>query len=143
MSKILFIGLDAADWELVSAKVANGKLPHLASLIAQGVRGPLRSIYPLFSPSLWATIATGKRPYEHGVTGFTLPDDLGSGLRPYDRTLRRSPAIWNMLTYYKKTSHIVGWWMGKAGVGVRTAQGDSVELCCLILRISVVGVGVG
>lgn len=131
MSKILFIGLDAADWELVSAKVANGKLPHLASLIAQGVNGPLRSIYPLFSPSLWATIATGKRPYEHGVTGFTLPDDLGSGLRPYDRTLRRSPAIWNMLTYYKKTSHIVGWW---TTAPAETIQGVMVDETFRIAR---------
>jgi len=110
MSKILFIGLDAADWGLVSQKVLDGKLPHLSKVIAQGVSGPLRSIDPLFSPSLWATIATGKRAYEHGITGFTLPDHNGSGLRPYDRMSRRSPALWNMFTHTQKTSHVIGWW---------------------------------
>ncbi|MFZ4116385.1 MAG: alkaline phosphatase family protein [Chthoniobacterales bacterium] len=110
MSKILFIGLDAADWELISTKIAAGKLPHLARLVAHGVSGPLRSIYPLFSPALWSTIATGKRPYEHGITGFTLPDDSGKGLRPCDRRSRRSPALWNMFSHYQKTSNIVGWW---------------------------------
>ena len=108
--KTLFIGLDAADWELISAKVSAGKLPHLSSLIATGASGPLRSIYPLFSPALWATMATGKRPYEHGITGFTLPDDSGSGLRPYNSGSRRSPALWNMLSSSKKTSTVVGWW---------------------------------
>ncbi len=110
MSKILFIGLDAADWGLVSQKFLDGKLPHLSKVIAQGVSGPLRSIDPLFSPSLWATIATGKRAYEHGITGFTLPDHNGSGLRPYDRMSRRSPALWNMFTHKQKTSHVIGWW---------------------------------
>lgn len=110
MSKILFIGLDAADWELLSAKVASGTLPHLARLIEEGTSGPLRSLYPLFSPSLWATMATGKRAHEHGITGFTLPDDSGIGLRPYNSTSRRSPAIWNMLSHSKKISNVVGWW---------------------------------
>jgi len=110
MSKILLIGLDAADWGILSTKIASGELPHLAQLMASGASGSLRSIHPLFSPALWATIATGKRPYEHGITGFTLSDAAGAGLHAYDSTARRVPAIWNMLSHAEKTSHVVGWW---------------------------------
>lgn len=124
MSKTLFIGLDAADWELVSTKIASGKLPHLSRLMATGVSGPLRSIYPLFSPALWATMATGKRPYEHGITGFTLPDDAGIGLRPYNSASRRSPAIWNMFSYVKKTSNVVGWWTTAPAEAIQGAMID-------------------
>jgi len=124
MSPILFIGLDAADWELLSLKIAAGKLPHLSKMVTHGVSGPLRSISPLFSPALWATIGTGKHSYEHGITGFTYADHSGMGLRPYDRTSRRSPAIWNMFSHYKKTSTIVGWWTTAPAEKIRGAMID-------------------
>ncbi|MFI0348133.1 MAG: alkaline phosphatase family protein [Chthoniobacterales bacterium] len=107
---VLLIGLDAADWKLISEKIASGALPNLARLVTTGSSGPLRSIHPLFSPALWSTIATGKRPYEHGITGFTLSDDAGNGLKSYDSSLRNSPALWNILSQTKKISNIIGWW---------------------------------
>lgn len=110
MPQLLLIGLDAADWTLLSEKIAQGKLPHLATLIKTGSSGPLRSLHPLFSPALWATIATGKRPYDHGITGFTLPDDSGSGLQPYSSSSLQSPSFWHILSHEKKRSHVVGWW---------------------------------
>ncbi len=108
--KLLLIGLDATDWDLLSEKIAQGKLPQLARLIKKGSSGPLRSLRPLFSPALWATIATGKRPYQHGITGFVAPTKIERGLRTYDSTARSSPAIWDMLSSAHKISHVVGWW---------------------------------
>ena len=108
--QVLLIGLDAADWDLLATKIAAGKLPNLARCITRGASGPLRSLHPLFSPSLWATIATGRRSYDHGITGFTLPCPSGRGLRPYDSSSRRLPAFWNILSDAGKTSNIVGWW---------------------------------
>ena len=32
---------------------------------------------PPLSPTLWTSIATGKRPYKHGIIGFTEPDPSG------------------------------------------------------------------
>ncbi|MCF7729198.1 MAG: alkaline phosphatase family protein [Chthoniobacterales bacterium] len=124
MSPILFIGLDAADWELLSLKFAAGKLPHISNMVTGGVSGPLRSISPLFSPTLWTTIGTGKHAYEHGITGFTHTNHLGTSIRPYDRTARRSPAIWNMFSYYKKSSNIVGWWTTAPAEKIRGAMID-------------------
>lgn len=110
LHKALFIGLDAADWDLISEKIASGKLPHLHRLIKRGASGPLRSLRPLFSPALWATISTGKRPYQHGITGFVLPTLSGRGLRTYDSSSRSAPAIWEILSSEHLTSNIVGWW---------------------------------
>jgi len=108
--KLLLIGLDATDWDLLSEKIAQGKLPHLAKLIKRGASGPLRSLRPFFSPALWATIATGKRSYQHGITGFVLPTASGKGLRTYDSSSRSVPAIWDMLSSAHRTSNIIGWW---------------------------------
>lgn len=109
-SKVLLIGLDATDWDLLSEKIAAGKLPNLANLIKRGASGPLRSLRPLFSPALWSTISTGKRPYQHDITGFVLPTSSGKGLRTYDSSSRSCPAIWEMLSSAHQTSNVVGWW---------------------------------
>ena len=109
-SPVLLIGLDALDWKLLSTKIAAGELPNLTKLVATGSSGPSRSLHPLFSPTLWSTIATGKRSYEHGITGFTLPDDSGHGLKSYDSTSRHVPALWNILSDAGKKTNIVGWW---------------------------------
>jgi len=109
-SKLLLIGLDATDWDLLSEKIGQGKLPNLTKLIKRGASGPLRSLRPLFSPTLWATIATGKRPYQHGITGFVLPTVSGYGLRTYDSSSRSAPAIWDILSSSHRTSNVIGWW---------------------------------
>jgi hypothetical protein len=57
--RLLPVGWDAADWQMIDPLLARGEMPHLAGLIANGVRGNLATIYPPLSPMLWTTIATG------------------------------------------------------------------------------------
>lgn len=73
--KTLVIGLDAATWDVIDPMVKQGQLPHLAGLIRQGVRGPLRSVPNLNSYAAWTTFQTGKNPGKHGVFWFyeTVP----------------------------------------------------------------------
>ncbi len=123
-SKILLIGLDATDWDLLSEKIAAGKLPNLAKLMKRGASGPLRSLRPLFSPALWATISTGKRPYQHNITGFILPTSSGKGLHTYDSSSRSSPAIWEILSSAHQTSHVVGWWNSAPAEKIRGVMVD-------------------
>ena len=123
-SKVLLIGLDATDWDLLCEKIAAGKLPNLANLIKRGASGPLRSLRPLFSPALWATISSGKRPYEHDITGFVLPTSSGKGLRTYDSSSRSSPAIWEMLSSANQTSNVVGWWNSAPAEKIRGVMVD-------------------
>ena len=57
--RVLLIGWDAADWKIINPLLAAGEMPHLASLIAEGVHGNHATLYPALSPMLWTSIATG------------------------------------------------------------------------------------
>ncbi|MEO0512674.1 MAG: alkaline phosphatase family protein [Planctomycetota bacterium] len=108
--RVLLIGWDAADWQVARPLMDAGKMPSLKRLVDSGVSGNLATIRPVLSPMLWTSIATGKRPFKHGVHGFTEPSPDGSGVRPVTNLSRTSKAIWNMLMHAGKRSVVVGWW---------------------------------
>ncbi len=108
--KVLLIGWDAADWQIIHPLVATGKMPHLARFLQEGVSGSLATIQPALSPMLWTSIATGKRPFKHGIHGFTELDPLSGGVRPVTSLSRRCRALWNMLQLHGLRSLVVGWW---------------------------------
>ncbi len=108
--KVLLIGWDAADWKFLSPLMDAGLMPNLQKLVEGGVKGKLATIDPPLSPTLWTSIATGKRPYKHGIHGFSEPTPDGKGIRPIYHTNRKVKAIWNILTQHKLKTHVVGWW---------------------------------
>ncbi len=108
--KVVLIGWDAADWKLINPLLDLGMMPNLERMINDGVMGNLATLDPPMSPTLWTAIATGKRPYKHGVHGFTEPDTSGEAVRPIYITARKVRAIWNMLTMRNMKCHQVGWW---------------------------------
>ena len=67
----MLVGWDAADWKVIQPLVDAGQMPNLARLLERGVMGNLASLQPMLSPMLWTSIASGKRPYKHGVHGFS------------------------------------------------------------------------
>lgn len=107
--KILLIGWDAADWEMIDPLLQSGQMPALAQLIKGGLRGNLATLQPVLSPMLWTSIATGKRADKHGICGFTEPLPDASGIGPVRSTSRKCKAIWNILTQSGLKSNIVGW----------------------------------
>jgi len=110
MNRLLLIGWDAADWKVIHPLLDSGQMPNLARLIAGGVHGNLATIYPALSPMLWTSIATGKRPYKHGIHGFSEPLPDGSGVRPITLLSRKTKAVWNILNQTGRRSLVVGWW---------------------------------
>lgn len=68
--KLLFVGWDGADWELVRRWVDEGALPCLASLRAWGCLCRLESVRPTITPPAWTSLYTGKNPGKHGVFAF-------------------------------------------------------------------------
>jgi tetratricopeptide (TPR) repeat protein/arylsulfatase A-like enzyme len=108
--KVLLIGWDAADWKVIHPLLDAGKMPHLARLIEQGVMGNIATLQPCLSPMLWTSIATGKRPYKHGIHGFSEPDPVSGGIRPVTNLSRKTKAIWNILNQNGKHTITVGWW---------------------------------
>ncbi|MEL7426095.1 MAG: alkaline phosphatase family protein [Bacteroidota bacterium] len=109
-NKTLVIGWDAADWKFLNPLIDQGLMPNLERLVNGGVMGKLATLDPPLSPTLWTSIATGKRPYKHGIHGFTEPRPDGKGLRPMNITSRKCKAIWNIFTQHDLKTHVVGWW---------------------------------
>ena len=108
--KVLVIGWDAADWKFLNPLIDAGQMPNLSKLINGGVIANLATLDPPLSPTLWTSIATGKRPYKHGIHGFTEAKKDGSGIRPIYSTNRKTKAIWNILGEHGLKTHVVGWW---------------------------------
>lgn len=108
--KVLLIGWDAADWRIISPMMDEGKLPHLSRFVEEGVMGNLATLNPILSPMLWTSIATGKRPYKHGIHGFTEPDPETGTIRPISGASRTTKAVWNILNQTGRRSNVVGWW---------------------------------
>ena len=104
------LGWDAADWTVIRPLLAAGKMPHLAGLMARGVSGNIATLYPVLSPTLWTSIATGKRPPKHGVLGFSEPTHDCLAVRPCSVLSRKTKAVWNILAQSGKRSIVVGWW---------------------------------
>jgi len=59
---------------------------------------------------LWTSIATGKRPFQHGILGFSEPTPDGRGVQPVTNLSRKSKALWNILNQNDLRSVVIGWW---------------------------------
>ena len=107
--KVLLIGWDAADWQMITPLMDAGLMPTLEAFVNGGVMGNIATLQPALSPMLWTSIATGKRPYKHGILGFVEPNPNGQGIRPATSTSRTCKALWNILSQSGIPSHVIGW----------------------------------
>ncbi|TPW11554.1 MAG: type I phosphodiesterase/nucleotide pyrophosphatase, partial [bacterium] len=106
--RVLMIGLDGAEWNLIRPMMAAGEMPNLQKLVENGVSGDLMSLVPLQkSPAIWTTIITGKPPEEHGIRGFV--DQVGG--KPLTQNIRRVKALWNILSTTGRPVGVIGWLM--------------------------------
>lgn len=106
-TKVVIIGIDGLEWQLIDPMLEEGKLPNLASVIERGMRADLRSLEPKQkSPIVWTTIATGKGPQKHGITDYL--DDTDE--QPLINSLGwRSRSVWDILGEKGYTVGIVNW----------------------------------
>ncbi len=107
--KVLLVGWDSADWKMIDKLMDAGLMPALKKVVDNGVRGRFATLDPPLSPMLWTSMATGKRPYQHGILGFVEQDGNG-GLRPISSYNRKVKAFWNMFTMEGLKTNVVGWW---------------------------------
>ena len=71
--KVLVLGFDGTSWNVLSKLFEKKEMPHFTKLMESGSYGNLRSIFPLYSPFIWNTIASGKSYEKHGVLSFATP----------------------------------------------------------------------
>ena len=110
VSKVLLIGWDAADWKMIYPLMNHGLMPNMKKFVERGTTGNLTTLSPVLSPMLWTSIATGKRPFKHGILGFTEPTADGTAVQPITNLTRKTKAIWNILNQNDKRSLVVAWW---------------------------------
>ena len=94
--RVLALGLDGADHELVTQLLSEGRLPTLARLAQEGSFGPLRSTVPAFTPTAWSSLLTGLNPGRHGIFNFsTNPNRARARLE--SAASRSGAPIWRAL----------------------------------------------
>lgn len=72
--RVVILGFDGADPTLTEALMAQGKLPHLARLAAQGGYARLAPTVPAQTPVSWATFTTGLDPGGTQIFDFLRRD---------------------------------------------------------------------
>jgi predicted AlkP superfamily phosphohydrolase/phosphomutase len=66
-TRVLVVGWDGADWDILDPLLDDGELPALRALVERGRRGVSRSCLPSHSWAAWPTFLTGRDPGGHGV----------------------------------------------------------------------------
>lgn len=111
ITRILVLGLDGLEPEIVESMLASGQLPNLGQIANQGGYTRVQTTYPAQTPVAWSTFATGVNPGAHGIFDFLRRDpktylpDLG--LNRYEQknpfvpprvvNLRRASTLWDHL----------------------------------------------
>jgi predicted AlkP superfamily phosphohydrolase/phosphomutase len=97
MPRVMIIGLDGATFDIIDPLVNAGRLPTMAWLLENGVRGRLSSTIPPATIPAWPTFMTGKTPGNHGVFDFFSRDDQGERRLSSSRDIR-GPTLWRYLS---------------------------------------------
>jgi hypothetical protein len=85
------LGVDGLTLDVIEPMLAQGDLPNLARLVAEGCWGRLRTISPTVSPVIWTSISTGCHQRLHGIDGFHYYSMFGRRLS--GATLRRARKV--------------------------------------------------
>ena len=130
--KLWVIGIDSATLDAILPLAGQGRLPFLATVLQNGAYGRLSSIVPTRRDALWTTLATGKYPFKHGITGrrsypapFLAPGAelrllptgisfqrwgvLGARPLPAGTPRREALALWEILPRLGVPAGVVGW----------------------------------
>jgi hypothetical protein len=136
--RFVLVGVDGADWSLMTPLIERGELPHFKALKDRGAWGSLETLRPTLSPAIWTSVVTGRLPRRHGVRDFatrrlggveeTLPvlhplRRLGFPFlfarleaarqlfqAPISSFTRRVPAFWNVATAQGSPLSVINWW---------------------------------
>jgi predicted AlkP superfamily phosphohydrolase/phosphomutase len=91
--KLVIIGIDAADYGLVSKLLENQELPRLSRMAGDGNFSCLKSVMPPNTAPGWTSITTGVNPGKHGIYYFynfsTSPPTI------INSTNGSAPRIWD------------------------------------------------
>ena len=70
IEKLVLVGFDGLMFEMVERFTAEGRLPNMKRLIAEGCWGRMNPCLPCDTPTNWTSIATGAATGTHGINTF-------------------------------------------------------------------------
>jgi predicted AlkP superfamily phosphohydrolase/phosphomutase len=123
--KMVILGFDGMDPDLVQQLVEAGKLPNIKRLMDQGGLYSLATTHSAESPTAWASFATGVNPGKHNIYDFLVRDtttylpDLGM--------VRREPArfLFGYVPIARPRVHSIrggtSFWVTAGRAGVRSS----------------------
>lgn len=131
VKRIIVLGFDGLDPQLVEQWMAEGRLPHFERLAQQGSFSRLQTTYPSISPVAWSSFMTGVDPARHNIFDFlsrdlrTYKPQLSSSQvsgaartlrvgewviplgKPMVSNLRKSRAFWSILGDHGVPAHVL------------------------------------
>jgi hypothetical protein len=130
--KLWVIGIDSATLDAILPLAGQGRLPFLAKVLQNGAYGRVATLIPTRRDAMWTTLATGKYPYKHGITGrrafsapflapggelrllptgiaFTRWGTLGASPLPAEVPAREALALWEIFPRLGVPAGVVGW----------------------------------
>jgi predicted AlkP superfamily phosphohydrolase/phosphomutase len=90
--KVVVIGVNGMELDVIRPLLLQGKMPNLSSVIKKGAYGKLRTVSAPNCPRVYSTLFTSTKPEEHGVTGFIV-----GGITANTNMLKEEP-IWSVLS---------------------------------------------
>ncbi len=97
-ARTLIVGLDGATWDLADRFMAEGRMPNLARLVAEGARAPLNSTTPPMTLPSWSSMLTGCNPGRHGIFDFVRKVPHEWALEFTNATHRAVPTLMRVLS---------------------------------------------
>ena len=90
--RVIVLGVNGMEWDLVRPLLVRGEMPNLARLIENGASGYLKTISSPNCPKVYTAFFTSTTPPENGITGFVV-----DGQTANTHMLKQEP-IWSILT---------------------------------------------
>ncbi|HSE87962.1 MAG TPA: alkaline phosphatase family protein [Candidatus Binatia bacterium] len=105
--RLLFVGLDAADTELIEQWCQEGHLPNISQMRSRGTWAHMRTTAEVVHVSAWPSIFTGAAPDEHGLYhAYVMQPGQQSPVRPRpDQS--PIPFLWKLLSDHGKRCIII------------------------------------
>jgi len=107
--RVVILGIDGLEWDIMGPLLESGRLPNFARLIHEGAWGELQSLEFLESPMIWTSIATGKSPDKHGITGFTTKEGAARAGAILTANFRTARTLWDILGERGFRVGVIGW----------------------------------
>lgn len=96
--RVLVIGLDGANIDLIKHWAHEGKLPTFKRLLSEGSYGNLESVIPTITIPAWNCLASGKNSGKMGIFSFIQKAYGTYDFRVYQILNKKEECIWDILS---------------------------------------------